>query len=1097
MALAGRREITIELAPDTALLDDVVVSAFGIEREEKAIGYAISEIDGEELREARETNVANALAGRVAGVLVSKPATGPAGSSRVIIRGITSLGAGAQNQPLYVVDGVPIDNTTISSAGEWGGVDGGDGISGINPDDIETMTVLKSAAAAALYGTRAQNGVILITTKRATRDPGIGLEINSNTTVDNVLVATDFQSIYGQGTRGEKPATADAARQSTTTAWGPRLDGSMVVGFDGAMRPYSAVATNNVLDFYDTGLTTTNSVALTATTESAAVRLSGSFLDNNGISPSSGLTRATFNLRGTADFGSRLSGDAKLNVIREDVFNRPRLSDSPGNANYSVFLLAPNIDVNDLECADGGTGCEQRGATEAGIENNPFASGFVQNPYWAATQFVASDEERRVVGVASLKYEFTDWLALQGRLGGDVYDLRRTNVTPFGTAYQPQGSQSEENYSISEINTDFLFLADRQINESLSLAVNLGGNLLFQDREDLTLGGSGFSIPGLEVVTNQGQTNIGFGVNRRRINSLYGQAEFGYNDYLFLTATGRNDWSSTLPEENNSYFYPSLSASFVFSDAFAAPAWLSFGKVRAAVAQVGGDTDAYQLSLTYNLQGSSHLGQPRGGIAQNNIPLAGLKPFRTTEYEAGFDVRTLNNRLGLDFTYYDKTTKDQILGVTIPTTSGYNNQIINAGEIRNSGVEALLTTTPLLTSDFRFDLNFNFAKNNNEVVSLAGEQESLRLGTSRYGGPGTVVTTADVGQPFGTIKGFTYLRDDQGRMVFDDDGLALRGPIDILGVAVPDWQGGVSSTFRYKRLTLTGLVDMRFGGELFSALNATAYGSGLHQETLPGRGGGVHRGRGRLAQLVHRGRERRRRPRPLQLLRQRGPGPAAGLLRPDRRPDLGAVRLRRQLRQAPRGQRVVPDSGAALREHADPVRHGLARGPQPVAHPQQRPQPRPRGVLPERQPGHRLRAGRRPADPEPRDQPQRPPLTTYALLNHEPIQDVGPAGGRRAVRPGPPRLRQLRRHQYEPDTGRPDRPQLQAHQHPAPALGRALRELADEPHLQLDDDAAPRGAADVLGRRQVPAQHGVRGVDVGPLLPEHRQEPRRPADPGL
>ena len=844
VALAGRREVTIELAPDTALLDDVVVSAFGIEREEKAIGYAISEIDGEELREARETNVANALAGRVAGVLVSKPATGPAGSSRVIIRGITSLGAGAQNQPLYVVDGVPIDNTTISSAGEWGGVDGGDGISGINPDDIETMTVLKSAAAAALYGTRAQNGVILITTKRATRDPGIGLEINSNTTVDNVLVATDFQSIYGQGTRGEKPATADAARQSTTTAWGPRLDGSMVVGFDGAMRPYSAVATNNVLDFYDTGLTTTNSVALTATTESAAVRLSGSFLDNNGISPSSGLTRATFNLRGTADFGSRLSGDAKLNVIREDVFNRPRLSDSPGNANYSVFLLAPNIDVNDLECADGGAGCEQRGATEAGIENNPFASGFVQNPYWAATQFVASDEERRVVGVASLKYEFTDWLALQGRLGGDVYDLRRTNVTPFGTAYQPQGSQSEENYSISEINTDFLFLADRQINETLSLAVNLGGNLLFQDREDLTLGGSGFSIPGLEVVTNQGQTNIGFGVNRRRINSLYGQAEFGYNDYFFLTATGRNDWSSTLPEENNSYFYPSLSASFVFSDAFAAPAWLSFGKVRAAVAQVGGDTDAYQLNLTYNLQGSSHLGQPRGGIAQNNIPLAGLKPFRTTEYEAGFDVRTLNNRLGLDFTYYDKTTKDQILGVTIPTTSGYNNQIINAGEIRNSGVEALLTTTPLLTSDFRFDLNFNFAKNNNEVVSLAGEQESLRLGTSRYGGPGTVVTTADVGQPFGTIKGFTYLRDDQGRRVFDDDGLALRGPIDILGVAVPDWQGGVSSTFRYKRLTLTGLVDMRFGGELFSALNATAYGSGLHQETLPGREEGFIVGEG-------------------------------------------------------------------------------------------------------------------------------------------------------------------------------------------------------------------------------------------------------------
>ncbi len=842
IAVAGRATLTVELEPDTALLDDVVVTALGIERQTRAVGYALEEIDGRELREVRETNVANALAGRAAGVLVTKPATGPAGSSRVIIRGVSSLALG--EQPLYVVDGVPIDNTTISSAGEWGGVDGGDGISGVNPDDIESMTVLKSAAAAALYGSRAQNGAIIITTRQATRTPGLGLEFNSNTTVDNVLVSTDFQTEYGQGTRGEKPTTMESARQSMSTAWGPRLDGSQVVGFDGAMRPYAVVDNSNIRDFYETGLTTTNTVALTASTPTAAVRLSGSFLDNNGISPSSGLTRATFNLRGTADFGSRLSADAKLNVIREDVFNRPRLSDSPGNANYSVFMLAPNIDVNDFECPGGGSGCETPGATEAGVENHPFDNTFVQNPYWAATQFVAADDERRLIGLASLKYEFTDWLSLQGRFGGDSYTLRRTNIEPYGTAYRPTGAQSEENYSITELNTDFLFFANRQLTESLSLNANLGGNILYQDRETLTLGGSGYSIPFLEVVTNQGTTNIGYGIRQRQVNSLYGMAEFGYNDYLFLTATARNDWFSTLNPESNSYLYPALSASFVFSDALATPAWLSFGKLRASFATVGGDTDPYQLDLTYGLQGNSHLGQPRGGVTQTTIPLNSLKPSETTEYEGGFDVRVLNNRFGLDFTYYNKSTTNQILDVAVSQTSGYNAVKINDGEIKNRGIEALVSTTPLLTRDFRWDVDLNLARNKNEVVFLSEGLETFQLGTSRYISPNTVVTSATVGQPFGVIQGYTYLRDDQGRIVYDADGLPVQGPKDILGVAVPDWSGGVATTFRYKRLTLSGLVDMRFGGELFSALNATAYGAGLHKETLVGREQGYVVGEG-------------------------------------------------------------------------------------------------------------------------------------------------------------------------------------------------------------------------------------------------------------
>ena len=841
IALEGRSQLDVQLGQDTALLDDVVVTALGIQRQAASVGYAVETLDGRDLQDAREVNVANALAGRVAGVSVTKPATGPAGSSRVIIRGINSLGG--NGQPLYVVDGVPIDNTTISSAGEWGGVDGGDGISGINPDDIASMTLLKSAAAGALYGSRGQNGVILITTKSGVRGSGLGIEFNSNTTVDDVLVSTDFQNVYGQGTRGEKPGTIEASRQSALTAWGPRLDGSQVIGPDGQMRTYSAVDNPNVLDFYDTGLTTNNSLALTAATPTATVRVSGSYLDNDGISPSSGLTRTSFGIRGTADFGSRLSADVKLNLVREDVFNRPRLSDSPGNANYSVFLLAPNLDVNDYQCAGGGSDCEMPGSTDGGTENRIFDNTFVTNPYWAATQFVAADDERRAIGLASLKYDFTDWLSLQGRFGGDTYTLRRTNIEPFGTAYIPGGAQSEENYSISEINTDLLLSANRQLSDALTLSANVGGNILFQDREDLRLGGQGYSIPGLQIVTNQGTATTGYSVRQRQVNSLYGLAELGYNDLLFLTATARNDWFSTLNPESNSYLYPALSGSFVFSE-LGAPSWLSYGKLRASVAVVGGDTDPYQLLPTYRLDGASHLGQPRGTISQDFIPLFDLKPSETTEYETGIEVRTLNDRLGLDLTYYTKSTLNQILQVTIPTTSGFQRQLINDGEIRNSGIEGIVSLTPVLTSDFSWDINANFAKNNNEVVALTEGVETFQLGTSRYGGPGTVVITANVGEPFGSIVGSSFLRDDQGRIVYDDDGLALAGPRTTLGTAVPDFTSGISTSLRYKRLSVGGLVDMRFGGQLFSALNATAYGAGLHEDTLPGREDGSIVGEG-------------------------------------------------------------------------------------------------------------------------------------------------------------------------------------------------------------------------------------------------------------
>lgn len=858
----GQADLTVQLAEDVELLEEVVVTAFGIERQERALGYAVSQISGEALREVRENNVANALAGKVSGVLVSKPASGPAGSSRVIIRGVSSLGE--DSQPLYVVDGIPIDNSTLGSAGMWGGSDGGDGIGSINPDDIENISVLKGPSAAALYGTRAKNGVVLITTKRATPGLGLGVEFSSNTTFESVLVNTDWQNEYGQGNMsetgearwtGEKPASVDEALATVDRAWGPRLDGSSVLSWDGSNQPYSRAA-NAINSFYNTGLTTTNSLALTTATETSSLRLGFSHLQNEGISPNSGLSRTSFSMRGGSQFGARLSADAKLNFVREYVKNRPRLSDSPGNANYSVYQLAPNVDVTTMECPPEDEACTDPGTDVDGSElhRGLFDNIYQQNPYWAAHQFTSSDEDRRLIGFASLTYQFADWISLTGRFGGDTYATRRTGITPWGTAFSPLGGQNEQEFRITEINTDFLFNINRSLPGNIGLVATAGGNILYRNRENLTLsGGGGFNVPGLEAVTNQNTRSHGYGFNEKQINSLYGSAEFSYSDYLFLTATARNDWSSTLPIDNNSYFYPSISGSFVFSDALDLPGWISFGKLRASWAEVGGDTNPYQLALTYGLSGS-HLGQPRGAIAQGQIPLATLKPSSTVGVEGGFDIRFADNRLGLDFTYYTQSAIDQILSTTISSASGFGSQRINAGEIKNSGVELLLTTTPYRTGDWRWDLDVNLSRNTNEVVDLIEGQTSLVLGESRHRGN---FVTADVGEPYGSIKGRKYLRqnvpsgpdasdcDATGAIVHDADGLPMRtSDLCVLGNGTPNLLGGVSNTLRWRGLRLGMLIDMRFGGDIFSVTNSAGYANGLHKNTLQGREEGFIVGEG-------------------------------------------------------------------------------------------------------------------------------------------------------------------------------------------------------------------------------------------------------------
>ncbi len=829
----GRSTIDVVLVSGSLTTDEVVITALGVARDKKALGYSVTEVAGDELTEAREVNVVNSLSGKVAGVNVTQTAGGPGASTRVIIRGNSSLGG--NNQPLYVVDGVPIDNTNLGSAGMWGGKDLGDGISSINPDDIETISVLKGPSATALYGTRAQNGVILITTKKGTARKGIGVEINSNYVIEDPLVDySEFQQVYGSGSRGEAAQTIDDAINWARSSWGEKMNGQSVIQWDGINRPYSPHP-NNLRDFYESGQTLTNTVALSGGNETATFRFSMSDLRNDGLVPESGLNRNTFTLRGSSKMG-KLSSDVKINYIRERAVNRPSLSDTPENPGLVLKELASSIDqatLKDYQYDPNNTVAQFDQQKTRKIWNN---SIFRTNPYWGIYEQTNEDLKDRLIGSATLRYEITDWLTLQGRAGTDNYTFRLTDIDGYGTSYVPLGRITEREYRINETNMDFLLMANKTFGD-FSLSINLGGNQLYRKQETLSLNGNDFNIPTLQTISNTARQTVGYGINEKKINSLYGAAQFGYNDYLFLDLTARNDWSSTLPEANRSYFYPSASLSLVFSDALEMNSdILSFGKVRLSYAQVGGDTDPYALDLTYSIVGQPFNGNPQGQIAQGQIPLASLRPTLTTSYEAGLDLRFFKNRMAVDFAWYRMNTSDQILATTISGTSGYGSVTVNAGEILNTGVELLINGTPFDTeSGFTWDITANFARNRNEVVALddAGKLEFLRLDESRQR---NAWVDARIGQPYGAIYGKAYNRDANGNIIYNADGYATAtDTLALLGIGVPLWTMGITNTFTYKGITLSGLVDIRWGGQIHSMTNLQAYSQGRAMETLEGR----------------------------------------------------------------------------------------------------------------------------------------------------------------------------------------------------------------------------------------------------------------------
>ncbi|MFO7845337.1 MAG: SusC/RagA family TonB-linked outer membrane protein [Balneolaceae bacterium] len=825
----GQEELRILLGQSVGELDDLVVTAFGVERDQRSLGYSVSRIDGDAIAETRSTNIADNLSGQVAGLQVTSPSTGPAGSSRMVIRGVTSLTG--NNEPLIVVDGVPIDDRNIGQAGEWGGFDGGEGLSSLNQDDIEEMTVLKGPSATALYGSRAQNGAVLVTTKSGSGMDGYRVDIRSNVTFENILVPYDeFQDDYGQGTRGEIPQTQGEALSTGLSSWGARITGDQEgVQFDGETRPYEAHP-DNMQNFYDTGVNMSNNIAVSGGSENSSFRLSVTRLNSDGIIPATSLDRDNINFIGQRSFGD-LTVEAKANYVIEETNFRPQLSDNPSNPALSLTFMPTTLDVLELE----------NHKDEQG-EHIPFTNtSFRPNPYWGYRENGNSDDRRRLIGFVRANYDLTDWLSLQARGGTDFYTLRRTTWDSQNTPWVEGGQMNENEYRVREDNIDLLLQGERSLTEDLGMSATLGAARVTENFENLSQFGQRFVVPDLITIgnTSQDTRNLGYSFSEKKVNSLFGSADFSYKDLLFLELTARNDWSSTLPDDNNSYFYPSVNVGFSFAEAFdLTNEFFSYGQFRASWAQVGGDTDPYQLNLNYSISGSHPTkggdNVSHGQVQNSTIPLADLKPTSTDAVEAGVDLRFYEGRIGLDLTVYQQNTTDQILGTTVSQTSGYGERLINAGEIQNKGLEILLTGRPVETENFQWNSSLNYSRNKNEVVSLEEGLESLRLGQSR-----SLITFVDarVGEPYGQIVGAAYQRNDEGQIVYDDDGLPLTENNEVLGNFTPDWTAGFNNTFSYKNFSLSSLIDIRWGGEIYSLTNAQAYAAGNHESTLDGREG--------------------------------------------------------------------------------------------------------------------------------------------------------------------------------------------------------------------------------------------------------------------
>lgn len=839
-----RKEVTsgaMDVSMESGVaLDEVVVTALGVSREKKALGYSVQELGNDAFTDAKTENVVRSLTGKIAGVQVTS-GTAIGSSSKVLLRGASSITG--DNQPLFVVDGVPMDNADYSSGNQQrsvGGYDYGNAIQDLNPDDIESVSVLKGPAAAALYGSRASNGAIVITTKsgkgyQASGKRGLGISVNSGVAFNNVYVLPTYQNSYGGGPSQAWADTIDGnfiPDYALDGSWGPALDGTPVRHWDswydyegdagfGEVRPWEPTP-NDIDQFFQTGVTLSNNVSVMGATDESSFRLSYTNHDQTGVYENSSLDRNTLSFSGSQQVSEDLEASVTANYVQQHGMGRPLTGYGESVMSQFTQWYHRQLDMDRLRNYKNPDGTQRTWNRLSPTNPDP---NYFDNPFWERYENVQNDQRDRVFGNITMKYKINDVFSLMGRALSDFYIDRREERIAVGGVRE--SSYSETTRQLQETNLDaYLNFAD-DLSDDLNLTGFVGVNQRIRNYKRLnayTLGG--LNTPGLYTVNNGADGyEVGDFTSQKKVNSVLASASFGYQRKFYVDVTGRNDWSSALPEANNSYFYPSATASYVLSEDLDIDA-VSFAKVRLGWAQVGNDTDPYRTSTTYAV--NTNFGNSGSATIPNSQNNPNLRPEKTSSWEAGLELNLFLDRVRFDFTYYNSTTEDLIFNVPVSAASGYSSAVLNAGKTNNKGVEVSLAATVAQTDDFRWDIGANFAKNVNELVELADGIENIRY-TSLFG----VSLEARPGQPLGTFYGYDYQYDDAGNKLVGDDGFYLRtDEVVPLGTILPNFTGGVYTTLDYKNLSFYALVDFQNGGSLHSYSNQWGKYSGTLEGTV-------------------------------------------------------------------------------------------------------------------------------------------------------------------------------------------------------------------------------------------------------------------------
>lgn len=862
VAVNNRTAVDVVMQEDLTQLNEVVVTALGIEREKKALGYAVSTVSAQELTASGNTNFASALYGKAPGVKISTAPGGATSAVNVQVRGINSIN-GSNTQPLYVVDGVMIRNTEQSRGatnndGYWSDQKiRGNGILDINPADIETLTVLKGASAAAIYGSEASNGVVVITTKTGRQAKGLGVEANYSFMSEKVAFTPKFQNEYGPGydraTNLENGATADGwvADGSALRPYfrsygqfGPKFDGHEVKWWDGSTRKYEAHP-NNYKDFYETGHSSNFNVAVAGSSDKVAYRLAYTRLDYKSIAPGANNYRNTFNLNTTLKLNSKVSTDIVVNYINSYVHNRPE-SINRLTANYGGFFSR----------ADDMSVYKNKFQTSEGYKYVPYDQP-AKNPdealkyniraydlldyLWRNVRDNDNEFQDRVIASATLNYEIAKGLKFRGRFGDDFTSLRnaveRHNEYPSafnGTASTGSYAVSQGRYSL--MYTDALLTYTKDVTADFNVSVMAGIQGKFQDYLDQKSETTNGLLDENWFSLNNSTGILSTKADRTKSTmfAYLGTVNLSFKNYLYLEATGRRESTSTLPPGKNTYFYPSVNAGFVFSDAIQLPTFFSFGKFRASYASIANGTSPYRANVVYSqtlLQTSTNGALAKLG-ASKNFGNLDLKPERKTEVELGLDLRMLDNKIGLDLTYYKNTIKDQIFDLQLPQSTGATSKLSNLGQLSSRGLEIGITATPYTHNSFRWDTRLSFAKNKTIVDELI---PGMREYTTYNGDAGAALIKAEEGKALGEIYTHPIEKDANGNRVTVDGYYSLSSEYEKVGNVQPKAIGGWSNTLAYKGFSLDFMVDYRFGGSIVSPPLLYAYGVGMYESTLQGR----------------------------------------------------------------------------------------------------------------------------------------------------------------------------------------------------------------------------------------------------------------------